>query len=152
MQVCLSLLAAFFVWNVGKAISFHVQPTSSSTSEAPEESLLTSRLRELQRRFFNKTIPIKEVQRYAASIYRYHKDELKKSIKNFQGVFEPHLERVYQRNRTKKIEKCAVHYVEKKMKRGVFPRRVKVGISCKGTLFLISLFDKIIYTTYSSFN
>ena len=102
------------------------QPTgvpTPSTIKASRESQLRSRLRELENLFLNKTVDLNEVQQHASVIYRNYTQELQKSIKLFQQVFEPHLEK---RDGKRNIQKCGVRQEERKMGRGIFPRRIKV--------------------------
>ncbi|CAB4038233.1 Hypothetical predicted protein, partial [Paramuricea clavata] len=104
------------------------QPTgrpTPSTIKALRESQLRSRLRELENLFFNKTVDLNDVQEYALVVYRNYTQELQKSTKLFQQVFEPHLEK---RDGKRNIQKCGVRHEERKMGRGIFPRRVKIGV------------------------
>ena len=116
----------FFICGLGKAqIAIQARPTTKpvpSLVKASKESPLKTKLRALQNRFLNKTVDLKELEHYADAIRPSYTQELKKSIKLFQKVFVPHMQR---RNETKKS--CTVRQEERKMGRGVVPRRIKVG-------------------------
>ncbi len=96
------------------------------TIKDSKKSQLKAKLRALQNRFLNKTVDLSEVEQYGSAIYRNYTQELQKSIKRFQQVFKSHVRN--EKNRTKNVQKCRVRQEERKMGRGVFPRRVKVRI------------------------
>ena len=93
------------------------------TTKATKESQLKSKLRALENRFLNKTVDLKEVKQYGDAIQRNHTPELRKSIELFQKVFVPHIQRGKETNRS-----CIVRQEERKMGRGVVPRRIKVRV------------------------
>ena len=123
MQVHI-LLVVFFLCGVGKTqMPFQRKPPTIKDSK---KSQLKAKLRALQNRFLNKTVDLSEVEQYGSAIYRNYTQELQKSIKRFQQVFKSHVRN--EKNRTKNVQKCRVRQEERKMGRGVFPRRVKVRI------------------------
>lgn len=119
-----SLLILSFICGLGDAqIAIQARPRiQPSTMKTSNESKLKTKLQTLQNRFLNKTVDLKEVEQYADAIRRNYTQELKKSVKLFQKVFVPHIQR---RNETSK--NCTVRLEERKMSRGVVPRRIWVS-------------------------
>ena len=122
------LIAVLFVCNVGKA-KMSLQSVFQRNLTAPEKaskaSQLRTRLDSLQNRFLNETVDLSEVKQHASVIYKNHIQELQKSVKLFHQVFHPHVKTI-EKNNTKSIQKCTVRQQERKMGRGIFPRRFKV--------------------------
>ena len=146
MYTKLSFIVFFICSMLGKAqMAVRTRPSTKPallTTKATKESPLNSKLRALENRFLNKTVDLKEVKQYGDAIQRNHTQELRKSIELFQKVFGPHIQQGKEPNRS-----CIVRQEERKMGRGVVPRRIKVRESLTAAFFA-GIFRLLTYLSY----